>query len=83
MKKLTKAQDIIENLKNTDIETYNEIKESTENICKSWGGKRLNAGRKPANGVVLKFQVRLSEKEKEFINYARNHNLNFDDLMQG
>ena len=47
-----------------------------------WGGKRANAGRKPKTGVVLKFQIRVSEKEKEFINYARNHNLNYDDLMQ-
>jgi len=49
----------------------------------SHGGKREGAGRKPKTGVVLKFQVRLSEKEKEFINYARSHNLNYDDLMQG
>lgn len=47
------------------------------------GGKREGAGRKPANGVVLKFQVRVSEKEKEFLKYARSHNLNYDDLMQG
>lgn len=47
------------------------------------GGKRKGAGRKPVNGVVLKFQIRVSEKEKEFINYARQHNLNYDELMQG
>lgn len=47
------------------------------------GGKRMGAGRKPVNGVVLKFQIRVSEKEKEFINFARSHNLNYDDLMQG
>ncbi len=47
------------------------------------GGKRKGAGRKPANGVVLKFQIRVSEKEKEFLNYARLHNLNYDELMQG
>jgi len=47
------------------------------------GGKRKGAGRKPKTGIVLKFQVRLSEKEKEFINYARSHNLNYDELMQG
>ena len=46
------------------------------------GGKRKGAGRKPKTGLVLKFQVRLSEKEKEFINYARSHNLNYDELMQ-
>lgn len=48
-----------------------------------WGGKREGAGRKPSTGVVLKFQMRVSEKEKEFINYARSHNLNYDELMQG
>jgi len=47
------------------------------------GGARKGAGRKPANGVVLKFQIRVSEKEKEFLKYARAHNLNYDDLMQG
>lgn len=47
------------------------------------GGKRAGAGRKPANGVVLSFQIRVSEKEKEFINFARAHNLNYDELMQG
>ncbi len=46
------------------------------------GGKRKGAGRKPANGIVLKFQIRVSEKEKEFINFARSHNLNYDDLMK-
>ena len=63
---------------------YNEI--SGENFYKetfTHGGKRENAGRKPKTGVVLKFQVRLSEKEKEFIDFARMHNLNYDDLMQG
>jgi hypothetical protein len=47
------------------------------------GGKRKGAGRKPTNGVVLKFQIRVSEKEKEFINFARSRNLNYDELMQG
>lgn len=47
------------------------------------GGKRKGAGRKPATGVVLKFQIRVSEKEKEFIQYARSHNLDYDNLMQG
>jgi len=47
------------------------------------GGKRTGAGRKPKNGVVLRFQIRVSEKEKEFINFARAHHLNYDNLMQG
>ena len=31
---------------------------------------------------VLKFQVRVSAKEKEFLKYAREHNLNYDELME-
>ena len=47
------------------------------------GGYREGAGRKPKTGVVLKFQIRVSEKEKEFINYARSHHINYDSLMEG
>ena len=47
------------------------------------GGYREGSGRKPKTGIVLKFQIRVSEKEKEFINYARNHNLDYDALMEG
>lgn len=47
------------------------------------GGRREGAGRKPTNGVVLKFQIRVSEKEKEFLKYARLHNLDYDALMEG
>ncbi len=45
------------------------------------GGARKGAGRKPANGVVLSFQVRVSKKEKEFLQYARKHKLDYDKLM--
>lgn len=83
MKKLVKAKDIIEELKQTDIETYEEIKHNTELVRNEWGGKRENAGRKPKTGNVLEFRIRVSKKEKEFIDYARAHNLNYDDLMQG
>ena len=83
MTKLIKAKDIIEELKQTDIETYEEIKQNTEQVKSEWGGKRANAGRKPKTGTVLEFRMRVSEKEKEFINYARAHNINYDDLMQG
>ena len=84
MKKLINAKDLIENLKTTDIKTYNEIKENTRQAAKTWGGKRENSGRKPIeSGKVLKFTKRLSEKEAQFIDYARKHNLDYDDLMQG
>ncbi|MFA7658841.1 MAG: hypothetical protein WCY19_05350 [Candidatus Gastranaerophilaceae bacterium] len=56
-----------------------EVKAEVE----KWGGKRKNAGRKPKTGVVLDFRIRVSEKEKQFIEYARNHNLNYEELMQG
>ncbi len=47
------------------------------------GGKRTGAGRKLKTGNILKFQIRVSEKEKKFINYAREHKLDYDSLMQG
>jgi len=51
---------------------------------KIWGGSRTNSGRKTKpKGEVLSFTKRLSEKECRFIDYARTHNINVDDLMQG
>ena len=74
-------------LPNEMIITQKEYAElSGDNYYKSkfgHGGKRKGAGRKPKTGVVLKFQVRLSAKEKEFITWARSHNLNYDELMEG
>ena len=63
------------------VEIYKEVAEEVARI--KWGGKRTNAGRKPKTGIVLDFRIRVSEKEKEFIDYARSHNLNYDELMQG
>ena len=61
-------------------ELYKEI----EKEINTWGGARKNSGRKAHDkSKVLKFTKRLSEKEKEFIDYARAHNINYDDLMQG
>ena len=49
-----------------------------------WGGVREGAGRKAKEpGKVLSFTKRLTEKEVQFIDYARSHHLNYDDLMQG
>ena len=66
------------------LEDQMEIKKLVEeDIAKYWGGKRENSGRKPKDSAkVLKFQVRVSQKEKEFLKYAREHNLNYDELMQ-
>ena len=58
------------------------IENSNKEILK-WGGKRKGAGRKPINGVVLEFRINVSEQEKEFINYAREHHINYKELMQG
>lgn len=60
------------------------IQEAEDEIQEiKWGGKREGAGRKPKTGEVLEFRVRLSKKEKQFIDYARKHKLNYDELMQG
>ncbi|MBP7212201.1 hypothetical protein KBA27_05140 [bacterium] len=48
---------------------------------KNRGGKRLGAGRKLKTGFALSFQIRVSEQEKEFIKYAREHHLNYKALM--
>ena len=84
MKKLIDARELIENLKTTDPEIYKEIKENTITVEKEWGGARQNAGRKKlVEGKVLKFTKRLTDIEVKFINYARAHNINYEDLMQG
>ena len=45
------------------------------------GGTRANAGRKQKFGSKLKFQIRVTEEEKEFINFAREQHLNYTSLM--
>lgn len=65
-------------------EEYAEL--SGDNYYKttfSHGGKHEGAKRTPKTGVVFEFQVKLSAKEKEFINWARSHNLNYDEIMEG
>ena len=64
-------------------EEVNEINNEVAQEIAKWGGKRKNAGRKTKTGTVLKLCLKVSEKEKEFINYARTHNINYDDLMRG
>ncbi len=46
------------------------------------GGPRENAGRKQKYSQTLKFQIRVTEEEKEFISYAREHNFNYSSIMQ-
>ena len=40
------------------------------------GGARENAGRKQKFALPLKFQIRVTKEEKDFIAYAREHKLN-------
>lgn len=74
---------LMNELKNTDAESYNEIKENTEEFKKTRGGFRHNAGRKRLKDVSLTFTIRVDAEEKEFIQYAREHNLSYKELMQG
>ena len=49
-----------------------------------WGGSREGSGRKAKpKGEVLQFTKRLTQKEVNFIDYARSHHLNYDELMEG
>ena len=64
-------------------ERQEKIQAEAEKEITKWGGKRKGAGRKPKTDNVLEFRIRVSKKEKEFIDYARSHSVNFDDLMQG
>ena len=50
---------------------------------KGRGGKSENSVRPWITAKALKFTKRLTEDEAKFIDYAREHNINYDDLMQG
>ena len=63
-----------------------EVKAEVEAIVleyKGRGGKRENSGRPRTTAKVLKFTKRLTEDEARFIDYAREHHINYDDLMEG
>ncbi|MBQ6056283.1 MAG: hypothetical protein IJL34_01290 [Treponema sp.] len=50
---------------------------------KFWhGGARENAGRKQKFALPLKFQIRVTKEEKDFIVYAREHKVDYSALMQ-
>jgi len=79
-RKIITKEDLIKALPQDRQEKINA--EVEKNIAK-WGGARKNSGRKTVvKGKVLHFTKRLTEKEVEFINYARSHNLDYDSLMQ-
>lgn len=46
------------------------------------GGVRKNAGRKQKFGSPLKFQIRVTQEEKDFITYAREHHISYTSLMK-
>lgn len=65
------------------LEEQEKIRAEADKIVAKWGGVRKNSGRKKITTNVLKFTKRVTEKEAQFIDYARKHNINYDDLMQG
>ncbi|GBF22624.1 hypothetical protein tpqmel_0028 [Candidatus Gastranaerophilus sp. (ex Termes propinquus)] len=54
-----------------------------EEVTKIHRGCASGAGRKPKLDNALKLQVRVSEEEKAFLKYAREHKLDYNKLMQG
>ena len=76
---ITTTQDLIKRLPEERQDKINI--EVQKNIAK-WGGVRENSGRKLITGKVLKFTKRLTEEEVKFIDYARKHNLDYNNLMQ-
>lgn len=81
MTKRVTTDDLFEALPKESQERVNA--EVNENVRK-WGGLRENSGRTPiVEGKILKFTKRLTEEEARFIDYAREHHINYDDLMQG
>ena len=46
------------------------------------GGARENSGRKQKFASPLKFQIRVTQEEKDFISFARENHLNYSALMQ-
>lgn len=82
MEKLKTNDELIKELLTPDeqAELYSSVEKE---VAKYWGGKRANSGRKQKDiAKVLKFQVRVTSKEKEFLKYAREHNLDYDELMR-
>ncbi len=81
MKNLKTNDDLIKELLTPD-EQQELTSDIEQAVIKYHGGFREGAGRKKKNpSLVLKFQIRVSEKEKEFLAFARKHNLDYDKLM--
>ncbi len=84
-KKITTTEDILNDRTMFTEKQAEKIRANIEKKAKKiWGGSRENAGRKTKpKGEVLEFTKRVTAKEVQFIDYARAHNINYDDLMQG
>ena len=75
---------IMEELKNADSDSYEEIKENTEAVKRYFGrgGRRPNAGRKRIKAFSLTFTIRVDSIEKEFITLARENNIDLSKFIQ-
>ena len=83
MDKLKTNDELIKELLTPEeqAELHNEV---SKEVKKVRGGYREGSGRKKKNpDNVLQFQIRVTGKEKRFIKYARAHNFNYDELMEG
>lgn len=71
-------------IKSLSPERQAKINAEVEKNIAKWGGSRKNSGRKNiVSGKILKFTKRVTEQEAKFIDYARTHHINYEDLMQG
>ena len=85
------AEGFVYKKKESDVATDEKIISEKEYLKKSGialyekkfghGGARENAGRKTKFASPLKFQIRVTKEEKEFLAFARNNKLNFTTLM--
>ena len=84
MKRIT-TEDILNDRTLFTKEDVQEIEAEVANeVARIRGGKRENSGRKAiVSGKILKFTKRLTEDEAKFIDYARKHHIDYEQLMQG
>lgn len=85
MKKIITTEDLLNDRTIFTEERANKIKENVaKEVARIRGGARENSGRKAiVSGKILKFTKRLTEEEAKFIDYAREHHINYDELMEG
>ena len=81
--KIITNDDLIKMLPEEEQQQIHAEAETIISKYKGRGGKRVNSGRPRTTGQILKFTKRLTEDEARFIDYAREHHINYDDLMQG